>query len=264
MLNAFKLKYYNWYKISLITFWTICSGAFLFLLFMAGNKQDNLLCKEINITIKPIDLHFYNRSMVMNLVTKSGSKNAIEGKPLNKLNTQVIEEQIKQEPYIENAKVYETLNGELNIELNQRTPLLRMVTYEGDQFYVDKHGIKMPISRRYTHPVLIANGNIFERYDKGDSLYSYGAKELYKIATYVDNDAFLKAQIEQIFVSRDYDFILAPKVGDHLIVLGDANNLDNKFTKLKVFYKEGLNRTGWSKYKIINLSYKNQVVCTKN
>jgi hypothetical protein len=31
-----------------------------------------------------------------------------------------------------------------------------------------------------------------------------------------------------------------------------------------MFYTEGLNKTdGWNKYSIINIKYKNQVVCTK-
>jgi cell division protein FtsQ len=37
-----------------------------------------------------------------------------------------------------------------------------------------------------------------------------------------------------------------------------------KFEKLHTFYLQGLNTTGsWNKYSVINLKFKNQIVCTK-
>jgi cell division protein FtsQ len=86
---------------------------------------------------------------------------------------------------------------------------------------------------------------------------------LFKIATYVDKDAFWKAQIEQIFVTAESEYLLIPKIGDHTIVFGTAENMEEKFEKLLLFYKEGLSRVGWEQYKSINVKFKNQVVCTK-
>jgi cell division protein FtsQ len=72
---------------------------------------------------------------------------------------------------------------------------------------------------QFTSRVLVANGNIFERYKNHDSVYSYIGHQLYKIASYVDKHEFWKAQIEQIFVTRDNEFILIPKIGNHIILL---------------------------------------------
>jgi cell division protein FtsQ len=53
-------------------------------------------------------------------------------------------------------------------------------------------------------------------------------------------------------------------VGNHKIIFGKAENIAEKFNKLKLFYTEGLNKSdSWRKYSIINLKYKNLVVCTK-
>jgi cell division protein FtsQ len=92
-------------------------------------------------------------------------------------------------------------------------------------------------------------------------VYSFVAKQLYQIATYVDKQIFWKAQIEQIFVTRDNEFILTPKIGNHQILFGDANDLEIKFEKLFAFYKEGLSRVGWNKYKTIDVRFDKQVVC---
>jgi cell division protein FtsQ len=86
---------------------------------------------------------------------------------------------------------------------------------------------------------------------------------LYKLSTFITNNKFLKAQIEQIFVEPDGDFDLIPRVGDHTIIFGDADNMDDKFDRLFVFYRNGLSKIGWTRYNIINIKYKNQVVCSK-
>ena len=59
------------------------------------------------------------------------------------------------------------------------------------------------------------------------------------------------------------DMELVPRVGDHTILIGDDQQIHEKFEKLFLFYMEGLNKAGWNKYKVINLKYKDQVVCTK-
>jgi cell division protein FtsQ len=104
---------------------------------------------------------------------------------------------------------------------------------------------------------------VFEEYKARDTMHTLVGAELHKIATYVDKDAFWKAQIEQIFVTAESEFVLIPKVGEHTIVFGTGDDIEIKFEKLMLFYKEGLSRVGWDKYSTINLKYKNQIVCTK-
>jgi cell division protein FtsQ len=52
-------------------------------------------------------------------------------------------------------------------------------------------------------------------------------------------------------------------VGDHIIQLGDASELDSKLSRMRTFYTEGLDKAGWNKYKTINLKFHDQVICTK-
>ena len=86
---------------------------------------------------------------------------------------------------------------------------------------------------------------------------------LYKLSTYITEDKFLKSQIEQIYVDPNGEFELIPRIGNHIILVGGAENLEDKFERLFVFYKYGLSKTGWSKYNIINIKFKNQIVCSK-
>ena len=51
-----------------------------------------------------------------------------------------------------------------------------------------------------------------------------------------------------------------PQVGDERIELGTPDDLETKFRKLKIFYKEVLPSVGWNKYDRINVEYEGQVV----
>jgi cell division protein FtsQ len=65
-------------------------------------------------------------------------------------------------------------------------------------------------------------------------------------------------------VNADREIELFPAIGNHKIVFGEAKDIAEKFNKLKLFYTQGLNKSdGWMKYAIVNLKYKNLVVCTK-
>ena len=81
-------------------------------------------------------------------------------------------------------------------------------------------------------------------------------------------------QIEQINVLQDRGIELVPRVGNHIIYLGNLpesnvteereNNIvefvNKKMTRLEDFYKYGLSQAGWNKYSYINLEFDNQIM----
>ena len=69
--------------------------------------------------------------------------------------------------------------------------------------------------------------------------------------------------IDQIYVLRNGDVMMVPKVGDHVVELGAAEDFDTKFANLLTFYRKGMPRAGWDTYSKISLKYRGQVVCTK-
>ena len=79
----------------------------------------------------------------------------------------------------------------------------------------------------------------------------------------IDRSDFWKAQVEQIDVARDGEISMVPRVGDHLLILGTADNVENKLERLMNFYEKGLDNIGWNKYRSISVAYENQVVCKK-
>mgnify|MGYP001792351547 CR=1 FL=1 len=87
--------------------------------------------------------------------------------------------------------------------------------------------------------------------------------DIKNISLALQKDSFSMAMIEQVDITPQRIFEMTPKIGNQLIVFGDATALDLKLNKLKVFYKEIMVKAGWNNYSVINLQYKNQVVAKR-
>lgn len=90
---------------------------------------------------------------------------------------------------------------------------------------------------------------------------------LVAFAEWLREDDFWGAEIVQIVAGTTsygtIDLTLIPRSGDFKILLGELDEPEQKLNRLMRFYRNGLNHTGWNRYKTINLRYENQVVCTE-
>ncbi|PIE99512.1 MAG: cell division protein FtsQ [Polaribacter sp.] len=162
-----------------------------------------------------------------------------------------LEQQVLQNPFVENATVYVTPKGLLKTYIKQREPLVRLVDSNGS-YYVDKFGTVMPMSSNYSARVpLVFNISKPEDIEK-----------VKKLMLFVQKDDFLNKEIVGI-QRQGRDFLLEVRSGDYKVNIGDIVNLDIKFKKLKAFYNKALLDKTIEKYKVINIKYHNQVVCEK-
>ncbi len=203
------------------------------------------------------------------------SYDSLLGKRIKDIDLEKIERVVNEIKYVAKGDVYTTLGGNVEINITQRKPVVRIINRKNQSFYIDREGIPFPLGKEYSSRVIVANGNIGASLNDTIKLYGYDdfrernisnpsvLQEIYLLATYINKDDFLRAQIEQIYVNKSSEFELVPKVGRHIILFGKTDNMEKKFDKLYVFYKEGLSKTGWDKYKVINLKYENQVVCSR-
>ena len=84
-----------------------------------------------------------------------------------------------------------------------------------------------------------------------------------KKATLEELTEEMNNQIEQICVFPNKEVELIPRVGRFRIVLGALDDFEEKLNKLRLFYDQAIPKVGWDKYSVIDLKYKNQIVCTK-
>lgn len=254
-------------------FWaTLIIGVFALTGFINQNISEEK-CREVIIQIEDAESYgFISESDVVNLLNND-FKTPISQK-IKDINTDAIEKALNKHEAVERADAYISIDGKLIVMIRQRKAILRVFSSDGS-FYIDNQGKVMPVSREYTAHVPVASGNIKLNYksmlemtnQKADDIDSNQIPKQYldllKLSKYIDSNPFWKAQIEQLYVNKESEFELIPRVGNHIIVLGEVYELDSKFKKLMMFYQKGLSKTGWNEYKTINLKFKDQVVCTK-
>lgn len=201
------------------------------------------------------------RDVKQALLTAFGAD--LENSELANLEVERMERVLEGDPFVKNADVYIDQNNQLHINIEQREPLVRVLDNNGNNYYLDATGKKMPPSKNFAARVIVATGNISPYTPEFREKKKSSLKDLFNLTQTLLADEFLASFIQQIHINNAGDFLLVPLVGDQKIVLGSAKKLEDKLHRLKVFYKEGMPYEGWRKYETINLKYTGQVVCKR-
>jgi cell division protein FtsQ len=76
-------------------------------------------------------------------------------------------------------------------------------------------------------------------------------------------DPFWKNQVVQYHVLGDGSVEMVPRVGGHIIYLGQPTNVTKKLSRLQKFYRYGLMQAGWNKYSRVSVEFDNQIGCKR-
>jgi cell division protein FtsQ len=251
-------------KIITVVAWSLLVAGLGVLVGFINAGHRKVACREINVTI---DFQGGEQLISEARIRKIIRQDTLNDKKLTDIDLVRIENRLNKIGIIQKADVYTTITGNLNIRIEQCRPLVRVYNTAGQSYYIDMKGNLAFESPGYPANVPIATGAIKTKYSDTLNVLQPDAPkvltDLFRLSEFIFNEPFLKAQIEQIYVDPDREFELIPRVGRHIIVFGGTDRMEDKFEKLMLFYHEGLNKTGWEKYRVINLKFENQVVCTK-
>ncbi len=237
------------FSIVIATLLTVYIGLAAF--FFHETKVEKV-CQELQVVVvDSLDKHFVSEADLVGIL-KQADLNPIK-KPMSSINTELIETELKKNEMIARVEVYKTPSGMIKLEVEQKIPILRIISPRGN-YYVDNVGTTMPVSFRYVVDVPLVTGYVEKE---------LATTDLYKFALFLQEHTFWNSQIEQIYVHPNEEVELIPRVGNHRIVLGSFVDFEEKLENLRLFYDKVIPKIGWEKYSIVNLKYKNQIVCTK-
>lgn len=230
------------------------------LIAFTERMKNEISVSEIRISIENVhENHFIDENDIMNLMRIDMDN--MRGADLSKLNFSEIETRIRKSPYVQDAELFSDLKGNLMVTVSLRRPVARMVQRDGPDAYIASDGTVMPVSEKFTSRVILISGGGVARLVKvGNILEVEEGRRLMEMLKLIRKDPFWDAQIAQIDVSASGRAVLYPQVGDETIEFGKPVDLEVKFRKLKVFYKEIFPRVGWGRYDRINVEYEGQVV----
>lgn len=184
-----------------------------------------------------------NKLLIVNEVAvKNVGKETLD---LNKVETVLNNHEM-----IENAEVYLTLDGTLKTTISQRKPIGRIL---GEQsFYVDRLGKIMPLSPYYSARVPVIKG-VTEK----------DLEEVYPLVNYINNDEFLTEHVTGVERLKGGVYMVELRQMDFELFFGKVERIEGKFNNFKAFYKKAHKDNILNTYKMVDLQFGNQVVCTK-
>ena len=241
-----------WKKIIFIGF-NIVLAAYVVLAMMAFNKPDTeAVCRDVRISIEEgIMPGFLTEAEVKHMLVTTHVSPI--GQAMAYVNLRQLEESLEQAELIERAECYKAQDSVVSINIRQRIPVVRVINTQGEDYYVDTHGKPMPRTGYACH-LIVATGSISKQ---------YAEKVLAPLANIFLNDPFWKNEVVQLNILPDGSVELIPRVGDHVVYLGQPTGVTKKLERLRKFYRYGLNVAGWNKYSRISVEFDNQIVCKK-
>lgn len=230
-----------------------------FLIAFAERKQGGSVCKNISVEINNLnENHFLDEVDVLQLVEGSGE--TIKGIGINRINLKQIEKKLKYDKHILDAELFGDLKGNLIVNVELRRPIARIVQKDAPDAYIAEDGVIMPVSEKYTSRVVLISGYVKALLESEDLNKTEEGKQLMEMIEYVNADRFWSAQVAQLDIERDGKINIFPQVTGQRVEFGRAENIETKFKKLMIFYKEILPTRGWTKYERVNLEYEGQVI----
>ena len=217
------------------------------------NKGNEVVCQHFYITVRD--------SSECNLITSDNLYHYLRKAhllPINKtcgeIDPSAIEKYVEQIDLLEDVECYYEQNGDVYLNVSQRRPFMRVMPDDGESYYLERNANHIAVDTMYVVNVPLVTGNVDDR---------VMAESLIPLVEYIVAHDFWCNQVAQIHVSQQHEVILSPRVGNHVILLGDADNYKNKLESVQAIYRQVLPEIGWNTYDTISMKYKDQVVCTR-
>lgn len=254
------MRKYNWKKILVNTLWVLAGIGAIVLLGAAMQQKNRKRCTGVKIEITGAERHmFIDEKDVMEMLKTMG---AITGTSMASLNLRQMESMVEKNPWVKNAEMFLDNTQVLQVSIEERQPVARVFTLGGNSFYLDSNSMRLPLSDKLSARVPIFTGfpSDKEVLSKPDSAL---LDKVVQVGKYILADSFWMAQVAQVDITPQSGFELVPVVGDHIVVMGDAEDLNRKFTRLNTFYQQAWLQHGISTYERLDIQYDNQVVAIR-
>ena len=80
---------------------------------------------------------------------------------------------------------------------------------------------------------------------------------------YVEADSLLSSLVTMYTMRDSNNIFITPAIHGHVVNMGDCDNFEAKFRKLKLFYRKVMPAKGWENYDTISVKWNYQVVATR-
>lgn len=163
-----------------------------------------------------------------------------------------LEDKLRASDRIERVNVCVLNNGALAIDVVPMTPVARVFDTDGS-YYINAEGKRISAGPRYHVDVPVVVGSFSERYP---------ASRLLPLLTHIASRPELDALVSTVRQARNGDIFIIPAIRGHVVNFGDTSLVEDKFCRLREFYRQVMPVRGWETYDTIAVKWRGQVVAT--
>jgi cell division protein FtsQ len=232
----------HWQTILVRVLWSIAGAALIVLFVIAWKAKEEKKYNSIQIELvgENTAALFMDEKEILQIIHEQGVK---EGQSIGELNLNTLEKYLETIRWVKKVELFLDNAQVLQVKIEQRIPIARIFTASGNSFYIDKEGLQLPL-----------------KLSKPDSLL---LNDILHFTKAVQNDSFFMAQTAQVNIAVNGDFELVPSVGDHLVLIGSVENIEDKLNRLYTFYKKVWVQSGLNAYQVIDCRFDKQIVALK-
>lgn len=244
------MKKFNWRNLWINVRMLLMFALVVFLYSFTSNRNDSRKTQKTVVEFVNKEALFVSYEAVNKLLIENGEELKTIGKDKVVLNK--LEKMLNEHDMIQKSEVFVSIDGVLKAMVTQRTPIARIFSREGS-FYIDSKGNRMPLSKIQTARLPLVLGEISGKNEK----------EMYDLLWFIYNDDFLKKNITGIEILPSGSLKMTNRNYNYEIEFGKTMEVERKFDNYKAFFQKAVHDTLIDTYKIINLKFTQQVVCTK-
>ena len=251
----------HWQTILVRVLWSIAGAALIVLFVVAWKAKEEKKYNSIQIELvgENTAALFMDEKEILQIIHEQGVK---EGQAIGELNLNTLEKYLETIRWVKQVELFLDNAQVLQVKIEQRIPIARIFTASGNSFYIDKEGLQLPLKQLTVLrlPVFTNFPSDQEKLSKPDSLL---LNDILHFTQAVAADSFFMAQTAQVNIASNGDFELVPSVGDHLVLIGSVENIEDKLNRLYTFYKKVWVQSGLNAYQVIDCRFDNQIVALK-
>jgi cell division protein FtsQ len=251
----------KWQQIVINILWSFAAAALILLFVVSWKAKSEKQLTDIQVELvgESAQALFMDEISIRVILNEQGVQ---VGMPIEKINLTQLEKFIEKTEWVKNAEFFINNKLVLEVKIEQRIPIARVFTASGASFYIDNEGTRLPLKQLtvLNLPVFTGFPTDQPKLSKPDSVL---LKDVLFFAKTIQKDSFFMAQVAQVNIEPNGTFQMVPTLGDHLVLLGTVDQLEDKLNRLFTFYKKVWLGSGVNAYQYIDCRFNHQVVALK-
>lgn len=251
----------DWKNILIKVMWSILGAALIVLFVIAWKAKSSKKVNEIQVELvgETKTALFMDEKEIVQILKDQGITigTLLEGVHLSNL-----EKNLEKIKWIKNAELFIDNQQLLQVQIEQRIPIARVFTMMGGSFYIDEAGWKLPLKQLTVLRLPVFTGFPTDQ-DQLSSPDSLMLQDILLFSKTIKDDSFFTSQIAQINLEANGEFQLIPSLGDHTVLIGTVENLEDKLNRLFTFYKNVWVHSGINAYQVLDCRFDKQVIALK-